>query len=64
MKVVSCDCFSEVGAEIETTNKGTFNAIFREYITTTWGATTGYRQHTLKNINYCPFCGKKIEVEE
>jgi len=64
MKITSCDCFEEVGAEITPTNSDTFNMSFKDYVNYCTGATTGVRVQTIEDIKYCPYCGKKIEVED
>lgn len=64
MRITSCDCFEEVGAEVEPTSIDTFNMVFTEYINLSDGSTVGFYRNTLEDIKFCPFCGKKIEVEE
>ena len=68
MKIISCDCFSKHGKEnakfsdvrVSKTKKG-FKVKIDEL---NW---RGYGESCLffaKDITFCPFCGKKIEVSD
>ena len=69
MKIISCNCFTE---RLYTDDELDINedreesyTIYRNLIRTD---IRGFRESSvreiMKEINYCPYCGKKIELSE
>ena len=65
MRVISCDCFDEVGFELEENKEEeTFNANKTETIILKDGTGSYEKEVNIEGIRFCPFCGKKIEVSD
>ena len=65
MKVISCDCFDEVGASLTyNKDKDTYDLEIESTVVSKDGTGCYQSKDTIESIRYCPYCGKKIEVED
>ena len=65
MKITSCDCFEEIGANlIYNKNEDTYNLEIEHMVIFEDGTGCCRKSDNIESIKYCPFCGKKIEVSE
>ena len=70
MKIVSCDCFEKIKIELEKKVGYPLYDLEHIYCIPVWNDKRKEKSLTklcdmhLSPITYCPYCGKKIEVEE
>ena len=66
MKVTSCDCFEKTGIDVSkcTYTDGLFTLGKEETMIFSDGTGCRRVRNELSYVKYCPFCGKKIEVQE